>query len=190
MRLTQVDDNGRLFRVEDLLPRELLTKLLALDWNTLPWERENQQEMWARNSINKFEVPELNEACQYIASLHHWLEDRFNIQFEYQTNTGNTNWWVDQPGFTTPMHTDGELPMSLQMYFVGDISLGTSFYTYKNENSLIQKFEFLPNTGYMMLNGKNPDGSQPLHWHAMLTPVPEGTYRVSSYTVFPKYSYK
>jgi len=190
MKITQVDDNGRLFRVEELLPTELMGQILDLDWNSLPWQREDQQEMWARKSVSKESVPVLREACQYIAGLHHWLEERFQIQFEYGTNFGNTNWWIDQPGFTTPMHTDGELPLSLQMYYVGNQNLGTSFYTYNNEGALIKKFDFLPNTGYLMLNGKNPDGSQPLHWHAMLTPVPANTIRVSSYTVFPNYSYK
>lgn len=190
MKITQIDKNGRLFRVEDLLPAELLDSVMQLDWQQLPWQREDGQEMWARKSIRKEEVPELREVCQYIAALQYWLEERFQIEFEYRTNLGNTNWWVDQPGFTTPMHTDGELPLSLQMYYVGDTNLGTAFYEYNNEGALIQKFEFLPNTGYMMLNGKNPDGSQPLHWHAMLTPVPANSFRVSSYTVFPNYSHK
>ena len=88
------------------------------------------------------------------------------------------------------MHTDGELPMSMQLYFIGDSTLGTAFYKLGTKESIWKKFEFKPNTGYMMLNGKMPDGSQPLQWHDMMTPVPENSFRVSSYTVFPEYSHK
>jgi hypothetical protein len=190
MKLTQVDDRGRLYAIEDFYPDELFARLLELEWNTQPWAREDQQEMWARKSLLKYDIPVLKEASDYVASLTTWFESTFGIKFEFDANAGNTNWWVDQPGFWVPMHTDGELPFSMQIFIKGQPNLGTEFYKHNSEQYLIRKFDFKPNTGYVMLNHKNDDGSQPLQWHAMLTHVPEGEYRVCSYTVFPPYSHK
>lgn len=190
MKLTQVDDIGRLYAIEDLFPAELFNRLLELDWNDQPWAREDQQEMWARKSLKKYDIPVLKEASDYIASLAPWFEEHFGIEFNFGTNAGNTNWWVDQPGFWVPMHTDGELPMSMQIFIKGPLDLGTSFYTHNSEQYLLRKFEFKPNTGYLMLNHKHENGAQPLQWHAMLSKVPENVFRVCSYTVFPPYSHK
>lgn len=190
MKIEQVDDLGRLYQVSEVFPDTIVNQILSLDWEALPWNRENQQEMWARKSIDKYAVPVLLKASEYIAKMYPWFEERFGIKFEFPPNAGNTNWWVDLPGFTTPMHTDGELPMSMQLYFIGSPELGTAFFKHRTPESIWKKFEFKPNTGYVMLNGPLPDGSQPLHWHEMMTPVPQNSIRVSSYTVFSQYSNK
>lgn len=190
MKLTPVDDTNRLFYVTDIFPQELVDQLLALDWNNLNWNSQQAQEMWLRRSINRDKYPVLREASDCIAKLQPWVADRLGIKFNWDLNIGNTVWWVDQPGFWAPMHTDGELPLSLQIFWVGQPNLATSFHNFGQETNYRAKFEFKPNTGYMMLNMSEPDGFQPLNWHAMLNKVPEGTYRVTSYTVFPKYSHK
>jgi len=190
MNLTQIDDHGRLYAVENLYPEELFQQLLSLDWNNLPYGAENGQETWARRSLKKYEIAVLKQASDYVATLVPELAERFGLNFEWDTNAGNTNWWLDEPGFWVPMHTDGELPMSMQIFIAGPADLGTAFYKHNSERYLLRQFEFVPNTGYLMLNHKNEDGSQPLLWHAMLTKVPADVLRVTSYTVFPKYSHK
>jgi hypothetical protein len=54
----------------------------------------------------------------------------------------------------------------------------------------MKQFEFLPNSGYLMLNQLHCDGSQPLQWHGMLTAVPAHQIRLTTYTVFGQYSHK
>ena len=79
----------------------------------------------------------------------------------------------------------GHLPAVMQLYWHQPGSeYGTGFYRYHTESSLIHQFTSDPNTGYIMLNHLDPDGNQPLQWHAMLNPVPDGTYRLSSYWHF------
>jgi hypothetical protein len=190
MQLIPIDDTNRIFHVVDIFPQELVDRLLALDWNNMNWNKQDAQEMWSRRSLNRDEYPVLREASDYIAKLQSVIAEQLGLVFEWDTNIGNTNWWVDQPGFWVPVHTDGELPMSLQLFWVGQPNLATSFHNFGQENNYRAQFEFKPNTGYMMLNGPNTDGSQPLNWHAMLNPVPDSTFRVTSYTVFPKYSHK
>lgn len=190
MQIRPVDDTNRLFHITDILPQHLVDQLLELDWNNMNWDLQNTQEMWARKNIKRDEYPVLKEASEYIAQLQHLISKQLDIEFEWDINAGNTNWWVDQPGFWVPIHTDGELPMSMQIFWIGQPDAATSFHTSAKEKDYRAKFEFKPNTGYMMLNGLNPDGSQPLNWHGMLNRVPKDTYRVTSYTVFPKYSHK
>jgi hypothetical protein len=73
----------------------------------------------------------------------------------------------------------------MQLYWtVPGPDWGTGFYRYKDPDSLLYQFESRPNSGYIMLNHLNPDGSQPLLWHAMLNPVPAGHIRVTSYWQF------
>jgi hypothetical protein len=92
--------------------------------------------------------------------------------------------WIDHPGFDCSMHTDAELQNSMQIYWLAPgPEYGTGFYNNKRGDILYQ-FASLVNTGYLMLNHANKDGSQPLLWHAMLNPVPTGTIRVSSYWQF------
>ena len=45
----------------------------------------------------------------------------------------------------------------------------------------IKSFDFIPNTGY--LNDLTGSDSEKVY-HGMLNPVPENTYRISSYTQF------
>jgi hypothetical protein len=190
MQLIPIDDTNRVFHVVGVLPQDLVDKLLVLDWNNLNWNLQNQQEMWARRSLCREEYPVLEEASNHLVKLQPVLEQQLGIKFDFDINVGNTNWWVDQPGFSVPIHTDGELPVSLQLFWVGQPNLATSFHNFGLANNYRAKFEFVPNTGYLMLNGPNADGSQPLNWHGMLNKVPNGTYRVTSYTVFPNYSHK
>ena len=73
-------------------------------------------------------------------------------------------------------------------------NLGTSFYNTVNrddltmigwmskiEQSLLVKFKSIPNTGYVMLNYPETDGTTPLLWHNMNVPVPENSIRLSCY---------
>jgi hypothetical protein len=40
----------------------------------------------------------------------------------------------------------------------------------------------VPNTGYIMINQPDETGYRKLLWHAMLTEVPEDSFRLTSYS--------
>jgi hypothetical protein len=171
---------GRLWQVKNLLTPDLVKQILKTDWMSLPWNNSPQQRGWLRREIS-WDCTEIQKISQSIDSQLDDINQALGTDFTQP----NVTFWIDLPGFTCGMHTDGHLPNSLQMYWiVPGPEYGTGFYHYKNKNSLCYQFESVCNTGYMMLNHLNEDGSQPLQWHGMFNAVPEGTIRVSSYQRF------
>lgn len=171
---------GRIWQVNDLLPTEQADEILAVDWSTLPWVKGDKQENWLRRQI-PWNDPTARRLSRYITEQLPAINQATGNTFKQASGI----FWVDQPGFTVDMHTDGHLLNSLQMYWIAPgPEYGTGFYHYKNKESLLYQFESRANTGYIMLNHLNDDGSQPLQWHGMFNPVPANTIRVSSYWQF------
>lgn len=174
--------DNRLWQVRDLLSQDKLDTILSMPWDQYPWERENLQEWWPRRKITN-DVPE-------VARVSRWIEDCLPainqaLGTEYVACSGH--WWVDCPGFTCAMHTDGHLSNSMQLYWIAPSDqYGTGFYHFKKRNSLKYQFLSVPNSGYIMLNEQEPNQWQPLQWHGMFNPVPKDTYRLSSYFYFYK----
>ena len=186
MQITPIDQDNNLFFVADVFPQSLVDQIISTDWLTLPWQRQEGQESWPRRRIDNAALPwnsEWDDCCREL-----WLAIGNAIGFEvlgYQSSSMygyGTAWWLDEPGFTCAMHTDGEMPGAVQMTWIGNANLGTSFYQYKNSNSLRHQFVVSPNTGYIMINRLQPEGYRKLQWHAMLNPVPADQYRISSYS--------
>lgn len=172
--------SGRLWQVTDLLPADQAEDIISTDWMNLPWTIAPQQQGWLRREI-KWNHPSSQRFARYIDSQLDAINQAVGTNFVRSAG----QFWVDRPGFAVDMHTDGHLANSLQMYWIApDETYGTGFYNYKNKDSLLHQFLSRPNTGYLMLNHRNDDGSQPLQWHGMFNPVPEGHIRVSSYWQF------
>ena len=169
----------RLWQVEDLLPAAQAEEIVATAWFALTQEPgpanldHRRQIAWSDTTALRYSeyinqcLPEINQA----------------LGTEFKSMGGH--FWIDLPGFRCDLHTDGELANSMQVYWtVPGPDYGTGFYYFKDPEQLLYQFRSTPNSGYIMLNHPNPDGSQPLQWHAMLNPVPAGTIRVTSYWYF------
>ena len=177
---TQVDDRGRLWSVTDLLPREQAEEILATNWLSLASGPSGGQETWPRRQV-AWDDPRAQRYSSYINS----CLPEINLALGTKFKRIGGHFWIDLPGFDVAMHTDGHVPTAMQLYWtVPSEEYGTGFYQYKNPDSLLYQFDSQPNTGYIMLNHLEPNGSQPLQWHGMFNPVPEGTIRVSSYWSF------
>ena len=174
----------RLYQIDGVLPLTLFNELASTNWASIEWTRPVKQETWPRRSLDS-SVPILKTVTDYIENLQEEIGNLIGVELFYP----GTAWWLDEPGFTVAMHTDGHVPAAMQLFWVMPTEdHGTEFYyDYK---TLQHKFKSIPNTGYIMLNQLEPDGSQPLQWHSMTNPVPNGTTRVSSYTTFGKYDDK
>lgn len=171
---------ARLWQVNDLLSADHLNEIVSTDWQNLPWANSPQQQGWLRREI-KWDTLVVQSISDYINSKLNIINQAVGTNFTHSSG----QFWVDQPGFTVPMHTDGHLVNSLQMYWIApNERYGTGFYQYNNQDTLLHQFKSIPNTGYFMLNHLDEDGSQPLHWHGMFNPVPRGYIRVSSYWQF------
>jgi hypothetical protein len=176
----QVDDRGRIWQVRDLLTDTLAQELITADWSSLPWNTSRGQESWLRRSVN-WNDPTAQRLGQYITQQLPVINQALGTKFV----SCSGHFWIDLPGFTVDMHTDGHVPNAMQLYWLTPgPDYGTGFYRYNNKNSLLYQFASDPNTGYIILNHLNEDGSQPLYWHGMFNPVPAGTVRVSSYWYF------
>lgn len=187
MKITPIDETGRLFQVTDIVSAELLDDLQQLDWSTVPWTRQPMQESWPRRLLDPTH-PLLDKVITCINDSLREVSDVCKINIGGIVTTG---FWLDEPGFTVSIHTDGHLPGSMQLFWVMPTEQhGTTFYYSKRDSDVRFSPKSIPNTGYIMLNNLSEDGSQPLHWHGMLNPVPEGTVRVTSYTVISTYENK
>lgn len=180
MKITQVDDAGRLFFVEHVVPDSVTRKITSIDWKNQSCRKPNPpQSDWLRRILTvKHDFCDMvhSAIAESVAQLCEMSGLRHNSR-------ASTEWWIDLPGFVVPTHTDGHLPAAMQVFWSAPGSqYGTVFYDHHLQ--ILKHFEFRANTGYFMLNYKNDDGSQPLLWHGMHNPVPTDTVRVTTYTVF------
>jgi hypothetical protein len=175
MQITAVDSEHNLFCVQDVFSSHLVEQVLATPWLDMPWERQEGQENWARRRINNSAISWLVQWDQELGQCWTKIQQQLTIKLAPYSGTA---FWLDEPGFICGIHTDGELPGSLHMPWIGT---GTSFYWYKDPDAIRYQMPNTVNTGYIMLHPSN-QAYQKLLWHAMLTPVPAGTIRISSYT--------
>lgn len=180
MQITSVDKHNNLFLVKDLIPQSIVEKILFTPWMELKWARQEGQETWNRRRIDHDDIPWQNEWDECLSNF--WPELEKILEMPLFKYTG-TAWWVDEPGFTVPIHTDGTMPGAIQMSWIADnADLGTVFYNDQAGESVRYKFLAEVNTGYMMINVPDINGQRHEQWHGMSTPVPEGTFRVHSYS--------
>ena len=174
MIVSALDTHGRLYEIKDLLAPDQLQEILRQNWLNLPTQPGNLQH---RRSVDVSEIPHIE---RWITDLLPEINRRLDTAFDQIYG----QWWLDLPGFHCPLHTDGHLPNALQMYWIAPgEQYGTGFYDYKDQRYPKHQFFSRPNTGYIMRNHANADGSQPLQWHAMLNTVPPNTWRLSSYHI-------
>ena len=181
MQITPVDNENNLYRIVDVMPEHLVDAVANTDWLSLPWARQEGQEQWRRRRVQDSAIPWIQQWHQHFESI--WPAVSQHLQRPIAPYAG-TAFWIDEPGFVCSMHTDGELPGSLHLTWRGP---GTTFYWYKNPNSLRYAVPEQPNAGYIMINQADSTGYRQLLWHAMLTPVPANDFRLTTYTwIFPQ----
>ena len=184
MQITSVDSYDDLFHIVDAFPQHIVDDILATDWLNLPWQRQPGQDQWARRRIDDSALPWMSQWENHFATLMPQIQLGSGKKCEYW----GTAWWVDEPGFTCNIHTDGEMPGAMQLAWASaSENVGTVFYNYKTIDSLRHKFAFKLNSGYIMINSPDDTGYRHLQWHGMLTPVPANTFRVSSYSWMSEY---
>lgn len=187
MLITPVDHYQDLFIANNVLPEDLVKSVLATDWLNLPWHRQPYQEHWLRRRIEPSSLPWIDHWHQCLANIWPCISQMLDI--DIGTYPGSTAWWVDEPGFVCDLHTDGEMPGAMQLTWMGADNLGTTFFHYKNTNCVRYQFPMRVNCGYIMINQLTDQSYRHLQWHAMLTPVPPNSFRVTSYShIKPKIS--
>lgn len=180
MQVIPADYHHTLFSVADVVPWSLQEKILNTPWLDLPWQREKYQEHWSRRKVDDSLLPWIDEWHSAIEKAIDKFSQTTRVQAKY---TFVTAWWVDEPGFTVDIHTDGGLPGSMQIFWIGQPNLATEFYYDQQAQQPRLQQQFVPNTGYIMLNiPSNKTGEHVLAWHGMPNPVPENEFRLCSYS--------
>lgn len=174
MLITPVDHEPNLFQVHNAVSADLVAQIQQTDWLSQPWTPQEGQESWSRRRLINTSIAWIGQWDQEIAAQWNQIETAVSRPLQPY---GGTAWWVDEPGFTCAMHTDGEMPGSMHLVWQGP---GTAFYWYKDPTTLRWQTPSTANAGYVMINQPDADGSRKLLWHAMLTP--STIYRVTSYT--------
>lgn len=185
MIIHPVDSENNLFRIQEVFEPSLVDQILNTDWLNMPWQRQEGQESWPRRRINNTALSWVDQWHSHMIEIWPDIEQQLGVPIHNYTDTV---FWLDEPGFTCSIHTDGEMPGSLQLTWIGsDVSHGTAFYWFKDSATLRYQVPMQPNAGYIMINKASEQGYRKLLWHAMLTPVPENTFRLTSYTwIIPK----
>jgi len=179
MRLIPEGDDCRLFQIEDVLSTDLAQEISTVDWTNFSWVPVEGQERTARRRL-RIETELQNKVMDCIQNSLPAINDNIGTSF----TMADTNWWLDGPGYKIGIHTDGHLKSAMQLYWFGvNENYGTVFYNYNHVNHVRHTFKFKQNTGYLMINTLNPDGSQPLMWHGMLNAVPDNAFRLTTYTI-------
>ena len=185
MILTPVDSYNDLYHLQDVVPRRLVDKINATDWINLAFTKEKYQQRWARRRILESELPWIDDWHLHFNDI--WLEliDQ-KLQIPNAADYSGTAFWLDLPGFMCFMHTDGALPGSLHLMWIGQGELGTTFYNTPNYKDIRYQVPFVPNQGYIMINESNGHYHH-LQWHAMMNPVPADSFRLTTYiTINPR----
>jgi len=177
MQIIPVDDQNNLYVIQDLLPQSMVDKVLSTSWESIPWQRQDGQENWLRRCIDDSKLIWFGEFEQNLSQL--WNQIAQSIGREILPYQG-TAWWLDEPGFTCPLHTDGEMPGSMQITWFGDADTGTTFYYYKDSSSLRFQVPVKSNCGYIMINTADNSGYRKLQWHGM--PACTQHFRLTSYS--------
>jgi len=179
MQITPVDEYADLYMVSNIVSSELEQKVLSTAWMDLEFVKQPGQENWPRRLIVDKYLPWLDQWQHEILQSWPGLEQSLGVKLQPYSRTA---FWLDEPGFTCAIHTDGEMPGSLQISWIGDSALGTTFYHSKNRNNVRFRHKFASNSGYAMINMPDQSGYRHLQWHGMLEPVPKNSYRLTSYT--------
>jgi hypothetical protein len=173
MLLTPVDEHNNLFQVQGLVPDSLLAQINTTDWLNLSYNAIDKQEYMVRKNIDGDTLPWHD---QWQTAIDLLIESIWESNKIFLRRIHTTSWWIDETGFECPIHSDDpRVKIALQMFWIGNTDLGTKFYNDMNVDNLRKQFDFVPNTGYLMIN----NAEQP---HDMMIPIPKDTFRLTSYT--------
>jgi hypothetical protein len=179
MKITPIDCYNDLFYIENIVSNTLVEKIINTPWMSLAWDRQEGQSHMNRRRIPNSELEWIAEFDQAVVSHKDQIIQSCGIQDFWYLSTG---FWVDEPGFDCKIHTDGTLPGAIQISWIGNIDLGTTFYHDEQGTQTRQRFISCPNQGYLMINLPANNGTRHLQWHGMTNAIPADTYRVTSYS--------
>ena len=157
-----------------------LDKINTVDWLSWPNQRDEHwngdNDLFRRRELFKG-FPVQIEIDQQVELLLPEINRLANTAY---THVGSS-WYLCEPGFWCPMHTDGHKNNVMIIYWqTPGPEYGTTFYHSESVDDVRHEFPGTPNTGFFA--NYRPRIGRPWGdmWHASLRPVPRGRYRLMS----------
>ena len=189
MFIQSVNPSNQLYAMSDIFPEDIVSDIISFDWDQASYRKLEIGDS-KRRSFDGSQLPFDHKVHNYVINtVRPQIEKVCGVKF-VDNKFWSVNWWLDEPGFKPRMHTDGDLPSALQVYFLpGDnTSLGTTFFNTSSYDDVIHRFPSIPNTGYLMLNAHHStDDNRILLWHDMECAVPDSVKRVCLYVTLGGY---
>lgn len=173
MKITPVDSKQDLFYVENFYPDNLLEAFCNQDHTSVPWKKEDWQIEYPRRRLIQTAGSIYDEMNKHVNSKIETISQVTKVNFM----CADTGFWLDEPSFSMSPHLDNSgVFASMQVFLNNNASnLGTTFYN--SDKTVRFQPDYKINTGYIMINNE-------AQIHGMTNPVPENSYRISSYTWF------
>jgi hypothetical protein len=173
MTIQPYDQVNDLFLITDFYPQDLLDQFILTDHLLAPYKKEDWQAEYPRRRL----IHEPDSVYQAIDDYTKSQLLKVANAIGLELMACDTGFWLDEAGFYMAPHLDNDgVKVSMQIYLNNnDPKLGTVFYN--QDKTVRYRPEYKVNTGYLMINN-------PHQLHGMGVPVPQGTYRISSYTWF------
>ena len=173
MTITAYDNLNDFFVIENFYTQDLIEQFVTTDHLAAPWKKEDWQDQYPRRRL-------IHEPGSIYEQFDLYVKSQLNVfgqAIGKELMACDTGFWLDEAGFCMTPHLDNMgVAVSMQIYLNNnDKNLGTVFYNPDDTVRCSTKYKL--NTGYAMING-------PHQKHGMGNPVPEGTYRISSYSWF------
>ena len=171
MIITPIDHHKNLFYIENAFSQEIVEQLKSEDPFSYPYRKEEMQDIWPRRRLEPTTSSVYNKLTEQLNN----CVDQISTAIGYPVFVTDTGIWLDEPGFSMGKHLDNDaVVMSMQIYLNDNpAQLGTTFYN--KDGTVRHQLPYKFNCGYMMING-------PEQYHGMTNPVPENSYRISSYS--------
>jgi hypothetical protein len=172
MELSVINQDATIYSVADIFSQELVNKLDAVDWNSLPKEKHNPERF-------NLTIPrELDiEISKFVSnSIIPQIESVAKIKFK-STSNFCMSFWLNEPKYWSKIHTDGTIPATMQIYWspIDSTDFGTWFYNSHDTRDILHYFPNIRNTGYLTLP---KIANQPL-WHGTDRPLAPNIFRLS-----------
>jgi hypothetical protein len=176
MKIQQVADRPKLFAIQDICSREMLSMIHNINWSEIPFSRDIAHRRLLDESTEVQKA--VNQAIRDMAPLINQC-----IGYNYCQGWIYVDWLLCEPGYISPPHTDGSKANTMILYWKSPgEDFGTEFYTDPSCQKILHSFLSIDNTGFFTVYDQDPN----FNWHGSMRPVPEAQYRLITSCFFQR----
>lgn len=179
MSVTSVKGSKRLLAITQAVDTKYLEQLNQIDWFTRAWRKD-----FCYDENPTFRRRVLLDRCDLMHSIDQdilGLIPDINHLCDTTYRTGGSVWHLCEGNFVCPMHTDGQKPNVMIIYWqTPGPTFGTTFYNSSDVTDVFHEFAGDPNTGFFANYEPAVGEPWPEMWHASLAQVPASSRRLMS----------